>query len=139
MKFILIMSSIWIMFFLMSEIAYFIVLGIYVIWSLSLTKIFLKAEFSKWKSFVPIYNILLVIQLAKLPNYYIFGVLLPLFNSVGWLAAYMFLIYISVALAQQFGKTSDFLMNVVMFPPICMYKMGVDNSIYIKGQKRNKL
>jgi hypothetical protein len=138
MEFFITMFGIWIGGFLLYAFIGVIVSVIYLIWAVSLTRVFKKIGEDYWKAYIPFYNIYIMIKAAELNDFYILGCLLPLLGKLGYAAFYVFLIYISVMVAKKFGKQKKFLIRIVQAPPLYMYELGKDNSIYKGNYKRPK-
>lgn len=138
MEFAIAIVGIWLVSFLLYALIDFVVLAIYVIWSLSLSRLFSKIGEDSWKAYIPFYNIYIVIKAAELPLYYTLGCLLPILGRLGWVAFYIFILYISVMLAKKFGKEKKFLTNVIIAAPLYLMEMGKDNSVYKGNYKKEK-
>ena len=80
----------------------------------SIWKIFVKAGKPGWAAIVPIYNIIVLLQIVNKPVWWIILFLIPLVNMIVAILVY-------VALAQAFGKGVGFaigllLLGIVFFP-----------------------
>jgi hypothetical protein len=137
MEFLITMFGIWIGCFLLYAFIGFIVSAIYLLWAVSLTRVFKKIGEDYWKAYIPFYNIYIMVRAAELNDLYILGCLLPLFGRLGYAAFYVYLIYISVMVAKKFGKQKKFLIRIVQASPLYMYELGKDVSIY-KGNYNKK-
>lgn len=124
--------------FVLHFIFYFILFLLFLAWCFSLGDVFEKIGVERWKSYIPFYNVYIVIKAAGLSDYYVLGCLLPLLDSLGCIAFYAFIIYISVKLAVKFGKRKNFLVKTMILPPFYMYQLGKDNSEYNGDYKRKK-
>ena len=95
-----------------------------VVMIISLWKIYKKAGKNGWESIIPIYNIIVLIQIVELPMWYIALFFVPFANIYA-----MFKIYIE--LAHKFGKSTGFGILTVFFSIICLPILAFDkNSIY---------
>jgi hypothetical protein len=79
-------------------LVYFAILLITVI---SLWKIFTKAGKPGWAAIIPIYNIIVLLEIVNKPIWWIVLFLIPLVNFIAW-------ILVSLALAERFGKGVGF-------------------------------
>lgn len=86
-------------------------LGILMI--ISQWKIYKKAGKKGWECLIPIYNIIVLIEIVGLPTWYIALFLVPFANIYA-----MFKIFIE--LAHKFGKTTGFGVLTAFFSPICL-------------------
>lgn len=72
-------------------------------------KVFEKAGQPGWASIVPIYNMVVLLQIVNKPIWWIVLLLIPLINIV-------ILIMVSIALAEKFGKGGGFAVGMVFLP-----------------------
>jgi len=91
-----------------------VLLALWVVVVISLWRIYQKAGRPGWASLIPIYNVVVLLQIAGKPAWWIFLLLIPLVNIVTALMAY-------IALAKAFGKGAGFgvglvLLCVIFFP-----------------------
>ena len=94
---------------------------------ISMWKIFKKAGKPGWASIIPIYNIYTMIQIAKLPTYYLLLFIIPIANIYA-----MFKIYIE--LAHKFNKSTGFgvgliFLSVIFFPMLAFGDATYEDSI----------
>lgn len=94
---------------------------------ISMWKIFKKAGKPGWASIIPIYNIYVMIQIAKLPTYYLLLFIIPIANIYA-----MFKIYIE--LAHKFNKSTGFgvgliFLSVIFFPMLAFGDATYEDSI----------
>ena len=92
----------------------------------SLWIIFKKAGKPGWASIVPIYNIIVFIQVAGLPLWYLVLLIIPFANIYA-----IFKIYIE--LAHKFGKSTGFGVLSVFFSEICLPILAFDKNATYKG------
>lgn len=107
-----------------SSIVIGLIAGILVI--VSLWMIFKKAGKPGWASIVPIYNIIVFIQVAGLPLWYLVLLIIPFANIYA-----IFKIYIE--LAHKFGKSTGFGVLTVFFSEICLPILAFDKNATYKG------
>lgn len=107
-----------------SYIVISLIVGILVI--VSLWMIFKKAGKPGWASIVPIYNIIVLIQIAGLPLWYLVLLIIPFANIYA-----IFKIYIE--LAHKFGKSTGFGVLTVFFSEICLPILAFDKNATYKG------
>ena len=107
-----------------SYIVISLIVGILVI--VSLWMIFKKAGKPGWASIVPIYNIIVLIQIAGLPLWYLVLLIIPFANIYA-----IFKIYIE--LAHRFGKSTGFGVLTVFFSEICLPILAFDKNATYKG------
>ena len=94
---------------------------------ISMWKVFKKAGKPGWASIIPIYNIYTMIQIAKLPTYYLLLFIIPIANIYA-----IFKIYIE--LAHKFNKSTGFgvgliVLSVIFFPMLAFGDATYEDSI----------
>jgi len=92
---------------------------------ISLWKIFIKARKPGWAALVPIYNIVVMLEIVGMPTWYIFLMFIPLVNLVIGLM-------ILVNLTKAFGKSTGFVLGMIFLPLIFYPILAFDKSEYIK-------
>lgn len=105
-------------------------LAIMVVMIAAIWKIFTKAGKPGWASIIPIYDVIVLIQVAGLEWWYILLLLVPLANIYA-----IFKIYIE--LAHKFGKSTGFGVLTVFFSLICLPILGFGDAKY-QGAKESK-
>ena len=70
---------------------------VYLFFGFCIGKVLEKAGKPLWTGFVPIYNVLLLLEIVGRPSWWIVLLLIPIVNAV-------FLIIVSIDLAKSFGK-----------------------------------
>ena len=86
-------------------------------------KVFKKAGRKGWEALIPIYNIIVMIQIAELPTWYIVLYFIPFANIYA-----MFKIYIEFA--HKFGKSTGFGIAMIFFSYICFPILAFGNAEY---------
>lgn len=120
-----------------SALAGFLIFGI-VMWVVTIVisvftlvcmwKVFKKAGKPGWAAIVPIYNIVVMLEIAELPMWYIALFFVPIANIYA-----MFKIYIE--LAHKFGKSTGFGIGLVFLSPIFLGILAFSkNSNYVGSQ-----
>lgn len=98
-----------------------IVISVIVI--VSLWKIFKKAGKNGWEAIVPVYNIIVLMEICELPIWQIVLFVIPFANIY-----IMFKIYIE--LAKKFGKDTGFGVLTVFFPFVCLPILAFSDAEY---------
>lgn len=93
-------------------------------------KIFTKAGREGWKSIIPIYSYVVLLEIAGLPGWYILLFLVPGANIYA-----IFKLYIE--LAHKFGKSTGFGVASVFFSIICLPIIAFDKSKYLDTTSAN--
>ncbi len=96
-------------------------IGILII--VAMWKIFTKAGKPGWASIVPIYNIIVMLEIAGLPTWYILLCLIPFANIY-----VTFKMYIEIA--HKFGKSTGFGVGMVLLSVIFIPMLGFSDATY---------
>lgn len=98
----------------------FIVLMIASCW-----KVFVKAGKPGWACIIPIYNVVVLLDIVGKPIWWIILYLIPLVNII-------IIIIIYVALAKAFGKGVGFALGLIFLPFIFYPILGFGDATYTK-------
>jgi len=99
-----------------------IAFGIFVQW-----KIFTKAGKPGWASIVPIYNIIVLLEIVGKQWWYLLLLFIPVVNIV-------ILIMVMIALAQVFGKSGGFAVGLIFLSLIFMAILAFGDAKYLGPQ-----
>ncbi len=77
----------------------------------SMWKIFTKADKPGWASLIPIYNIIVLLEIAGKPLWMIILLLIPIVNIIIY-------IIVTIELAKNFGKSGGFVAGLILLPII---------------------
>lgn len=94
-------------------------------------KIYKKAGKKGWECLIPIYNIIVLLQIVELPMWYIALFFVPFANIYA-----MFKIYIE--LAHKFGKSTGFGVLTVFFNIICFPILAFSKTCVYQGSNNNQ-
>jgi hypothetical protein len=97
----------------------FIVLLIAAMW-----KIFAKAGQPGWAAIVPIYNIVVLLQIIGRPLWWIVLLFIPVAN-------FIVLIISMIDLAKSFGKGTGFAIGLILLGPIFLPLLGFGDARYL--------
>ncbi len=89
----------------------------------SMWKLFTKAGKPGWAAIVPIYNIIVLLEIVGKPIWWIVLFLIPLANLVA-------LILINVELAKVFGKSTGFAIGLILLSPIFLPMLAFGSAQY---------
>lgn len=99
-------------------------IGIFMI--VCMWKIFTKAGKEGWKSIIPIYNIIVLLEIVELPIWYIVLYIIPFINIYALFKTY-------IELAHKFGKSTGFGVLMIFFGIVCFPILAFDSSAYQGG------
>jgi hypothetical protein len=86
-------------------------------------KVFSKAGKPGWAVLVPIYNIIVMLEIAKKPLWWFFLLIIPFVN-------YIFIFVIFIEIAKRFGQSVGFGVGMVLFAPIFWPILGFGSAKY---------
>ncbi len=90
-------------------------------------KIFVKAGKPGWASIVPIYSIVVLVEIVKKPSIWVLYLILPIVNII-------FMIKLSLELARVFGKDDAFGLGLFFLPFIFMPMLAFGEALYMKDE-----
>jgi len=102
-------------------------LGILVFWAFwlfGIILVFTKAGQPGWAVFVPIYNVVVLVQIACMSIWWVIALLIPGLNIVAFIP-------VSVAVARRFGKSVLFGIGMALLPFIFYPILGFGDAEYI--------
>jgi hypothetical protein len=88
-----------------------------------LWKVFTKAGKPGWAAIVPIYNLIVLFQIAGKPVWWLVLLFIPVVNIVIMILAW-------VAVAKAFGKGTGFAIGLILLSPIFIPMLGFGNAQY---------
>ena len=88
-----------------------------------LWKVFTKAGKPGWAAIVPIYNIIVLLEIVGKPLWWIVLFIIPLVNIVA-------AILVNVALAEKFGKGVGFAIGLILLPMVFIPILGFGSAAY---------
>ncbi len=89
-------------------------------------KIFKKANQPGWAAIIPIYNIIVMLQVAELPLWYIILYIIPIANII-------IPFVVNINIAKKFGKTAGFGILMTLIPIIGVPMLGFGSNEYKKN------
>lgn len=107
----------------MGPIVGILYLAIVILYIASMWKVFTKAGQPGWASIIPIYNIVVLFQIAGKPLWWILLMLVPIANII-----VMFLVLLEVA--NRFGKGAGFGIGLIFFGFIFWPILGFGDAHY---------
>lgn len=87
-------------------------------------KIFKKAGQSGWASIIPIYNLIVLLEIVKKPTWWFVLLLIPFVNII-------FAIWITNLLSKKFNKDEGFTIGLLLLPFIFYPLLGLSKAEYI--------
>lgn len=106
----------------MAWIIIIVALALVVVMIASLWKVFTKAGKPGWAAIVPIYNVIVMVQVAQKPGWWAAILLLAgIIPIAGPLVALVFQVLLGIAIAEKFGKSQGFgvglgLLGFIFYP-----------------------
>ena len=93
-------------------------------------KIFTKAGEAGWKSIIPIYNVVVLFRIIGISPWWILGFLTAVIPVVGPLFIIGMSIYSNIKLGKAFGKSTGFIVGLVLLNTIFTLILGFGDSEY---------
>lgn len=99
---------------------------------LPLALVFKKAGREWWKAIIPIYNLVVLLQIVKKPVWWLLLMFVPIVNFV-------ILIVVYNELSKAFGHGVGFTLGLIFFSFLFMLILGLDSSKYLYGDEKAKV
>lgn len=93
-------------------------------------KVFQKAGKPGWAAIVPIYNIIVMLQVVGRPVWWVFLYFLGLIPFVGWIGALIVSIIVLNDLAKVFGKDVGYTLLLIFLPFVGYMMLGFGDAKY---------
>ncbi len=97
----------------------------------SMWKVFAKAGKPGWAAIVPIYNIVVLLEIIRKPMWWIVMFFIPIVSLI-------FAILMYVELAKVFGKGGGFAAGLIFLSPIFLPILAFGGAQYIYGEGSNQ-
>ena len=101
-----------------------LVFGILILFIVSLWKIFTKAGKPGWASIIPIYNLVVLLEIIKKPLWWILLLIIPVVSIIISIVMY-------VELSKKFGKSTGFGVGLVLLPFIFFPILAFGDAKYL--------
>ncbi len=98
-------------------------LAISIVYLIGLWKMYEKANRPGWAAIIPIYNIIVMLEIVKKPLWWIALFFVPFANIV-------IAIMMMIELAKAFGKSEGFAVALIFFPYVCIPILGFGGAKY---------
>ena len=98
-------------------------LAIVVLMIAAMWKVFVKAGKPGWAAIVPIYNIIVLLEIAGKPLWWFILFLIPFVNFV-------VLIIVSISIARNFGKGTGYGLGLAFLAPVFYPMLGFSDAQY---------
>ncbi len=110
-------------------------LAIAVLMIIATWKVFAKASRPGWAAIIPIYNIIVLLDVAGKPIWWIILFLLAPIPIAGPIIVFVVSLLVNLALAQNFGKSAGFGVGLWLLPIIFMPILGFGDAQYSGAPK----
>lgn len=98
-------------------------LGLTIVVIAGMWKTYEKAGKPGWGALIPIYNVILLLEIAEKPLWWLILMFIPLVNVI-------IMIVLSIEIAQKFGKETGFGLGLAFFPFIFYLILGFGDAQY---------
>lgn len=89
-----------------------------------LWKIFVKAGKPGWAAIIPIYNLIILIEIVGKPTIWVLWLLIPCVNIV-------FAVWLYNLLSKSFGKTEGYTVGMILLPFVFIPMLGFGDATYL--------
>ena len=97
--------------------AYFLVImAVAVFMIVCMWKIFVKAGKPGWAALVPVYNIIVLLEIVGRPAWWVLLFFLSVIPFVGWIGSMIVGVIVMIDLAKSFGKDTGFAILLILLP-----------------------
>ena len=108
----------------MSPVTIIIYLAVLVLELVAMWKLFVKAGKPGWAAIIPIYNVIVMLEIAKKEWWYVLLLFVPIVNFV-------VSIIITIAFVKAYGKDTGFAVLTIFFAPIMYPLLAFGDSKYV--------
>lgn len=98
--------------------------AIWLVCIIGIWKVYTKAGKPGWAAIIPIYNIIVLLEIIGKPVWWFLLLLVPCVNIV-------FLVWMYNLLAKSFGKSEGFTVGLILLNPIFMLILGFGDAVYL--------
>jgi len=99
-------------------------LAVLVLTYAGLWKIFVKAGKPGWAAIVPIYNLIVLIEIVGKPTIWVLWLIIPCVNIV-------FAVWLTNLLSKSFGKTEGYTVGMIILPFVFIPMLGFGDATYL--------
>jgi len=110
-----------------------VAIGVYILVSFGLGKCFEKAGKPLWAAFIPVYNMVVVLEIIGRPLWWLALILLSIVPIIGPLVVLILSAIVWIDFAKSFGKTMAWGILITFFSPIMLPIMGFSSDIAYIG------
>lgn len=115
----------------------FIMILFYAYYAIVLAKLFKKAGKPAWAAIVPVYNVIVLLDIIGYKWYYIFVYFFSFAPYVGPVIILLFKITLSMKLSKAYGQSTGFGVGLVLVPIIFLSIFAFNNKINYVGPTVN--
>jgi len=94
-------------------------------------RVFEKAGKPGWAAIIPIYNTLMLLDIAGKPWWWIFAFLLGIIPVVGYIIALVVMVLINYGIAVNFGKGGGFTVGLILLPIVFFPLLAFGDAQYV--------
>lgn len=127
------------MFLVMGMMMFFgaVIIAFFVFVAVANWKLFEKAGKPGWASLIPVYNVVVLLDIIGYKWYYIFFFFLGIVPLIGWVLSMLFTVSFSFKLAKSFGQTNLFGVGLWLLSPVFSAIIGFSKDINYVGPAVN--
>lgn len=106
------------------------VLALCAIMIISTWKINQKAGRPGWPAIVPVYNVIVLLQISRLSPYLVFILIGSIIPFIGFFVSLGFNIMLNIFLGKAFGKSTGFIIGMILLPIVFYPILAFGDSKY---------
>jgi hypothetical protein len=106
-----------------SPVYWFISLALCILYAVSLALVFKKAGKAPWAAIIPIYNVIVMFQIAKMSGWMVLLMFIPIANVI-------VAILMTINIAKAFDKGTGFILGLIILPMVFIPILAFDSSEY---------
>lgn len=108
-----------------------VILAVAVFMIICMWKIFVKAGRPGWAAIVPIYNLVVLMEIVGRPAWWVLLYFLSVIPFVGWIGALIVGIIVMIDLAKSFGKDTGFAILLILLPIVGYPMLAFGKDTYV--------
>ncbi|MDE6403812.1 MAG: signal peptidase I [Muribaculaceae bacterium] len=99
-------------------------------------KVYQKANKPGWGCIIPIYNLILYLQIAKLSPWLVFVFAASCIPHIGSYIVIAFQLYVTYCVGRAFNKSTGFIIGMMLLPFIFIPILAFGNSTYAADEEK---
>jgi hypothetical protein len=115
----------------MTSVIWVVYLAVLVVVIAGMWKVFVKAGQPGWAAIVPIYNMIILVQIVGRPIWWVALLFASIIPCVGWIVALAAGVILMNDLSKSFGQSTGFTVGLILLSPVFVPILGFGGARYI--------